>query len=273
MAKLFRNRRIAAGLQMSACLLIFCLPFTLEASHQPGMRVEREESGVAGERSKNNAGEINQLNRIEVLSENDAVTIMLEFTAPATPKVMRLTNPRRLVLDFADTSFGPEWKQPPEITLSRGEVRSIRTALFQENPPVIRVVLDVKNGKAPEISPEGNHVAVLFATDAAALTEEFSDPSIDAGVLSGPIVQYKAGLLSVNASHATLADILHVIAMKTGASIEVPGTNAPSDLFIVKIGPSRPRDVITSLLEGGPWNYFIVEDSKGQLQKVVLTPK
>jgi hypothetical protein len=45
------------------------------------------------------------------------------------------------------------------------------------------------------------------------------------------------------------------------------------DRVALKMGPVTARQLVTTLLEGSRFTYFIVEDSSGGLQKVILTPK
>ena len=45
------------------------------------------------------------------------------------------------------------------------------------------------------------------------------------------------------------------------------------DRVFVRIGPGRPREVLATLLEGSSYNYLIMENAEGALDKVVLQPK
>jgi hypothetical protein len=88
-----------------------------------------------------------------------------------------------------------------------------------------------------------------------------------------PTITYSNGLLSIDAEDAPLADVLYTIGEKTGAGIQMPMSDGMLDRVALKMGPATPRQLLTTLLEGSRYTYFIVEDGSGGLQKVILTPK
>jgi len=77
------------------------------------------------------------------------------------------------------------------------------------------------------------------------------------GAPRSPVVTYKDGQLTINAETSTLADVLKLVAEKTGAEIEVPpGTGL--DRVIEHAGPGRAEEVLASLLNGSPFDFVIV---------------
>lgn len=70
-------------------------------------------------------------------------------------------------------------------------------------------------------------------------------------------VAYRRGLLTINATNSTLADILSAIRIQSGAAIELPPGGAQDRVF-THIGPSPIRDAIAALLNGSGFNYLIV---------------
>jgi hypothetical protein len=89
----------------------------------------------------------------------------------------------------------------------------------------------------------------------------------------GPKVEYVNGLLRIEASNANIADVLYAVAEKTGAAIDMPFSDGMLDQVTFTMGPAKPRDVLSTFLEGSSFNYYIVENGSGGLEKVILTPK
>ena len=72
-----------------------------------------------------------------------------------------------------------------------------------------------------------------------------------------PVVTYQNGQLTIETETATLAEVLKLVADKTGAEIDVPpGTGL--DRIIEHAGPGRAEDVLASLLNGSPFDFVIV---------------
>jgi hypothetical protein len=247
--------------------------------------------------------------------------VTLKFNQGENPRTMYLEDPRRFVLDFPGVGFGADWMKPPTLRVNSPAVSAVRSSLFREQPPVVRVVFDQAAGsQAPKIDVQGSTVRVEFSDHVratrtapqvrsnahaasrqivrAAVREpvnpvpnvhNMADPiptpppvpesaSIRPQPAPGiaavpPVVVYQGGLLSVEAENAVLIDVLYAIGEKTGAAVEMPMADRMMDKVALKIGPRKPREVISTLLEASAFNYFIIEDAQGKLQKVMLTPK
>jgi len=89
-----------------------------------------------------------------------------------------------------------------------------------------------------------------------------------------PRVSYSEGWLTIEATNATLADILNAIQAKTGAVIETPPGAGSSERVAVHLaGP--PNVVIPALLDGSKFGYVIrasPDDPQG-ISEVVLNRK
>lgn len=88
-----------------------------------------------------------------------------------------------------------------------------------------------------------------------------------------PQVTYENGLLSISATNSTLADVLNAVKSKTGADLELPA-NASRERVAVQLGPGPPRDVLSRLLDGSPYNYVLLgaPNQPDSLSQIVLTP-
>jgi len=88
-----------------------------------------------------------------------------------------------------------------------------------------------------------------------------------------PKVTFEGGQLSIVAHNCTLADVLRAVKKQLGADLDVP-PNA-TERVVADLGPGRPRDVITDLLNGTHFNYVIVGSASdpSAVQSLALTPK
>jgi hypothetical protein len=89
-----------------------------------------------------------------------------------------------------------------------------------------------------------------------------------------PQVTYRDGLLSILAENSTLADILVAVRKQTGAAIDMPAS-ASNERVVMRIGPAPPRDVVSALLSGSPFDYVIVgaQDSPTALRRVIVSSR
>ena len=76
-----------------------------------------------------------------------------------------------------------------------------------------------------------------------------------------PGVTYRDGQLSINAENLTLADVLKLVAEKTGAVIEVPAGSGLDRIF-EHAGPGPADDVLAALLNGSPFDFIIVNSQQ-----------
>jgi hypothetical protein len=74
---------------------------------------------------------------------------------------------------------------------------------------------------------------------------------------AAPKIKYENGLLTIGAQNATLADILHEVHDRTGATIDIPPSGA-GERVVVQLGPGAPRDVLAALLNGTSFNYVML---------------
>src|SRR5208283_4173103 len=74
------------------------------------------------------------------------------------------------------------------------------------------------------------------------------------GTARSPVVTYQGGQLTIDAETLTLAEVLKLVAEKTGAEIDVP-SGSGLDRIIEHAGPGRAEDVLASLLNGSPFDF------------------
>jgi len=84
------------------------------------------------------------------------INVEIVGTGAMTQTAMKLTAPDRVVIDVANAV--PLRKR--EIAVNSGDVKSVRVARFQADPPVTRVVVDLATAKDYEIVPAGRKLTV-----------------------------------------------------------------------------------------------------------------
>jgi hypothetical protein len=98
--------------------------------------------------------------------------------------------------------------------------------------------------------------------------------AVDLPAPRGPLVAYQGGQLTIDAVNTSLADVLTMVAEKTGATIDIPPGTGTEPVFM-HAGPGPANDVITQLLTGSSFNFIIVDSPQYRDEpiQVLLTEK
>ena len=98
--------------------------------------------------------------------------------------------------------------------------------------------------------------------------------AVDLPAPRGPLVAYQGGQLTIDAVNTSLADVLTMVAEKTGATIDIPPGTGTEPVFM-HAGPGPANDVITQLLTGSNFNFIIVDSQQYRDEpiQVLLTEK
>ena len=226
---------------------------------------------------------------IKVLGSKDAVEIEVEASERIVPQSQILSGPDRLVIDFPNAVPGNEVRSQ---SVDRGEVKDVRVGLFQKNPPVTRVVLDLTVAQPYQIFPNGRTVIIKLGGGGANRSAEVAQPAQRPGLVVAnyttsmePVtvasppppplqVSYENGLLSISSDKATLSEVLHLVQVRTGADIAIPA-GAEQERVVAAIEPAPAPEVLARLLNGSRFNFLIVNSPSDprQLDKVILTPR
>src|SRR6266568_2160833 len=235
------------------------------------------------------------IRRVAVLGGSQALELEVSASQPVAPTVLVLHGPDRLVIDFPNAVPGSDLRSFP---VNRGEVKGVRVGLFAQDPPITRVVLDLKAPQPYQLFPSGKSVIVKVGDGASAQPmAPTPGPIISALIarpahavspvsytpISTPLPSKPAPRLSVNlqngrltiwANKATLAEVLSEIRRQTGAEIPIPA-EAGQDQVIANLGPAPARDVLTALLNGSRFNFILVGSDRDatQLKSVILTAR
>ncbi len=107
------------------------------------------------------AQETPSVRRVEVLSKQNPLEIEIEGSESLVPQAQILSDPDRLVVDFANAVPGAQLRNQ---TLNSQEIKSVRVGLFSSKPPVTRVVLDLNGPQAYQIFPSGRTVIIKIGS-------------------------------------------------------------------------------------------------------------
>lgn len=227
------------------------------------------------------------IRRMTVLRAGTSVELEISASQPLVPETQMVTGPDRLVLDFPNTLPGGELR----TLKGMGGMKSVRVGLYKSNPPVTRVVLDLKSAQPYELFPSGNTVivkldaGVMPNAPSPAPVAPHNAPAAVPAVASNDMpaalppvkpaskveVQFQNGNLSIWADRATLAEVLFEVHKRTGAEIAIP-SGAEQEQVVAKIGPLPAREAMAALLNGSRFNFIMVgSSSDSSLRSVILS--
>jgi hypothetical protein len=200
--------------------------------------------------------------------------LQITTSQPVTPQAQIVVSPYRLVIDFPDSSPGDDLHN---LAVNRGDVKAIRVGLFAKNPPVTRVVVDLKAPIVYQISPSGQSVVFKLspAMRATAMPE-----SVPVAAVAPPKpaprveVHFNQGIMSIHADKASLAEVLVEVRRQTGADIQIP-PGADQEQVFSDLGPAPVQDVMASLLNGSRFNFVMAgsDIDPNALRSVILTAR
>jgi hypothetical protein len=89
-----------------------------------------------------------------------------------------------------------------------------------------------------------------------------------------PTVTFRGGQLTIVAHNSTLFDILTAVRKATGAVVDAPAASA-GERVATRLGPGRPREVLSALLDGSPFDYILLGSSQdpGGVRRLILTSR
>jgi hypothetical protein len=93
-----------------------------------------------------------------------------------------------------------------------------------------------------------------------------------AAVCDQPVVHFQAGQLTLSSNGCSLQQVLTAVGRKTGIETKLPPSTGTIPVF-ANLGPGDPRQVVSALLDGIPfnWSLAIADGGSRSLVGVVLT--
>lgn len=221
--------------------------------------------------------------------------------AAVSPNTQAITGPDRIVVDFPGALPASELHA---LNVNRGPLKSIRSGLFFNDPPITRIVLDLREPQSYQILPIPNGVVVRLgpasaATNVAsapppaaptmgsghltAVSKVSAPPSVGTGVPSPsavnavPPVPQQPPAPPKPAVNVTFQNGLLRIQTEGGTLAEVLfevqrqtqaeiaiPAGAEQEQVVADLGPAPARDVLASLLNGSRYNFIFVDGEQGR---------
>lgn len=97
------------------------------------------------------------IRHIAVTGGDHDLEVQITASEPITFQPQTVTGPDRLIVDFPGALPGGELHK---IYVNRGDLRDVRVGLHSANPPVTRVVLDLKSPSQYRVLPFGNTIVL-----------------------------------------------------------------------------------------------------------------
>jgi hypothetical protein len=221
------------------------------------------------------------IRRINVLNQGGNFELEIDASAPFVPQTQVITGPDRLIVDFPGALPGPGLRP---VIVSIGAVKGVRMGLFQSSPPITRLVVDLKSPQPYQVFPSGRTVIVKIMQHDAHAAIAPLQPTVAANVPPPPVatsppppklqVDFIRGRLRIWANRASLAEVLREVQRVIGANVTIPA-GAEQDQVTTDIGPAAPREVITTLLSGSPYNIILLGSGgdSSKLTAIILTAR
>ena len=215
------------------------------------------------------------IRRVTVLGAGATLEVEVVASQPVQPQTLVITGPDRLVLDFPNALPDSTLRN---VNVGRGELKGIRVGRFSSDPPITRVVLDLKSPQPFQLFPAGKSVIVKLAAAPAIQSQPGAPAAASVPAPAVPAkkvdVSYSRGELRVWANKATLAEVMDEIHRRTGAALTMP-PGSGQEQIVADLGPAAPRVVLAELLNGSPFNFVIIgaDSDPSRLRGIFLTTR
>ncbi len=181
--------------------------------------------------------------------------VPLPRAAEAAPIAVNPNHPQRAAVTTP---------QEPAVALSGSGTSSVQLTAVRAQPILMAAAapppVQIANRKPDGVvAAEQGSKSLLRGPVLMPLAEEIDRPieAPSAPGTHGPVVTYHDGELTIDAGDSTLADVLKLVAQKTGAIIDVPAGTGTERIF-EHTGPGRADDVVARLLNGSAYDFVIV---------------
>lgn len=118
--------------------------------------------------------------QVTVRGDDHDLDVEIIASKPIIPRTQMVTDPDRLIVDLPEARPDAGLRK---IAVNRGELRNVRVGLLSANPPITRVVLDLKAPTDYHVSPVANTIVVKLGNEsgpAGAPSAPTTNPTADA---------------------------------------------------------------------------------------------
>jgi hypothetical protein len=172
-----------------------------------------------------------QIRHVAVVKSGDGLQIEIQTSQRVMPLTQVVTDPDRLIIDFSDAVPGPELRA---LTVNKGLVKGVRIGRVTINPPVTRVVVDLKGPLPFQLFPSSKSVIVKLGE---ASTVVAADPAAEPAAPSEPpSAPPPEPTLSVRPATAAPVSAIRAVSVKTTRSTQSP---VPAPAALAGITVSR----------------------------------
>src|SRR5215469_4222014 len=116
------------------------------------------------------------IRRITLRKDRKYVEFEINASQRVDPETRVLSRPDRLVIDFPNAVPGSELHN---LSVDQGEVLDVRVGLFDKNPPVTRIVLDLKTPQNFQILPSGSTVIIRVGSESISDAVSAAAPAVN----------------------------------------------------------------------------------------------
>jgi hypothetical protein len=210
---------------------------------------------------------------MRIVHERGAPALEILSTRPVVPAIQTLESPSRLVLDLPNSRIGLPRKR---IVVQREQITVIRAEQYQQEPPVMRIVLDLLAPYGYTWDAAGNRLMIRLKPAEGAragTTSPFQPPSVSTlttvaappavPVTGGPGAIVLAGSRIRAGSSVTAGSDTAILHLTRGGEIRVcPGTT-------VSVMPAQnTREIMVGMSMGALETHYALDASADS----VLTP-
>jgi hypothetical protein len=110
---------------------------------------------------------------VAVLAAPGQPQIEVKTSSPISPATQVVVGPDRIVIDFPGALPASSLKK---LLVHRGGLKAVRTGLFQSQPPITRVVLDVDGPTDYQVVPSGNSIIIKLGRPDQAANQATAAP-------------------------------------------------------------------------------------------------
>jgi hypothetical protein len=158
---------------------------------------------------------------------------------------------------------------PPSSSTKSTVAVPARPARPIGSPRAVIVPLRRTLPSTPQIATAQIAAPVPAAPPVVEPSEPVAAPLPNADPDAPVTVEFALGKLTVVANHADLGKVLHLIAVKMGAEIQV-APEVAAEPAVVRLGPGSPSEILGALLSS-PRIDFIILGSEGRVQRVMVS--